>query len=59
MRHLAAIGLLLPALAGCQALPALVRADVHGSTLEFKKKAPPVPEAPATEPGNSADAPVP
>jgi len=48
MRHIAAIGMLMPALAGCQSLPALVRIEVDGSTLEFKKKVPPAPEpAPA------------
>ena len=58
MRRFAAIGFTLLALAGCENLPALVRIDVDGSTLEFKKKEPPAPEAPATEAGNSTDAPA-
>jgi len=50
MRHVAGIGMLLLGLAGCQSLPAVVRIEVDGSTLEFKKKEPPVPEQPAPEP---------
>jgi hypothetical protein len=50
MRHIAGIGMLLLGLAGCQSLPALVRVEVDGSTLEFKKKEPPAPEQPASEP---------
>jgi hypothetical protein len=51
MRRFAGIGMLLLALAGCQSLPAIVRIEVDGSTLEFKKKVPEpepetVPEAP-------------
>ena len=59
MRRIAAIGFLSLALAGCENLPALVRIDVDGSTLEFKKKEPPTPPAPAQEPDNGADAPAP
>ena len=50
MRHLAGIGMLLLGLAGCQSLPALVRIEVDGSTLEFKKKVQPAPEPPVVEP---------
>ena len=61
MRRFVGIGFMLLALAGCQNLPALVRIDVDGSVLEFKKKEPAAPPAPATAstPDNSADAPVP
>ena len=59
MRRIAAIGFMLLALAGCETLPAVVRIDVDGSTLEFKKKVPPAPDATVTEAGNSADAPAP
>ena len=57
MRHLAGTGLMLLALAGCQALPGIVRIDVDGSTLVFKKKEPPAPEppGPAPMPENGAD----
>lgn len=57
MRNLAGTGLMLLALAGCQALPGIVRIDVDGSTLVFKKKEPPAPEPPAPAPasGNDAD----
>ena len=57
MRHLAGIGAMLLALTGCQGLPGLVRIDVDGSTLVFKKKEPPSPEppAPSPEPDNVAD----
>jgi hypothetical protein len=59
MRRYVGIGLMLLALAGCETLPAVVRIDVDGSTLEFKKKVPPAPEPPVTEAGNSTDAPAP
>ena len=59
MLRFAGSGIMLLALAGCQSLPALVRLDVDGSTLEFKKKAPPAPEPPAAESNNAADAPSP
>ena len=57
MRHLAGTGLMLLALTACQAMPGIVRIDVDGSTLVFKKKEPPSPEppAPAPVPGNGAD----
>lgn len=61
MRHIAGIGMLLLALAGCQSLPSIVRIEVDGSTLEFKKKEPPAPEPPAPEPPapeGGADAPA-
>lgn len=47
MRRIAGIGMMLLVLAGCESLPAIVRIDVDGSTLEFKKKVPPEPENPA------------
>lgn len=47
MRRRAGIGLIMCALAGCQSIPSVIRIEVDGSTLEFKKKAPPVPEPPA------------
>lgn len=59
MRRFAGIGIMLLALAGCQSLPAFVRIEVDGSTLEFKKKEPPAPEPPASEPDSGADAPAP
>ena len=59
MRRFAVIGFMLLALAGCETLPALVRIQVDDSTLEYKKKVPPAPDAPATETGNSVDAPAP
>ena len=63
MRRFAGIGIMLLALAGCQSLPALVRLEVDGSTLEFKKKAPPVLESALGQSGSdsnrSADAPSP
>ena len=53
-------GFMMLALAGCQNLPALVRLDVDGSTLEFKKKEPaPPPPAPVPPADNGADAPAP
>ena len=60
MRHLACIGIMLLALAGCQSLPSIVRIEVDGSTLEFKKKLPPAPDLPAPEANSAgADAPAP
>ncbi len=59
MRRLAGIGIALLGLAGCQSLPSLVRIEVDGSTLEFKKKAPAAPEPPAAESNGAADAPTP
>lgn len=43
MRHLAGIGIALLGLAGCHGIPSLIRIEVDGSTLEFKKKVPPAP----------------
>ncbi len=60
MRQFAGIGIMLLGLAGCQSLPSIVRIEVDGSTLEFKKKLPPVPDLPAPETnGAGADAPAP
>ena len=59
MRRIAGIGIITLVLAGCQALPSLVRIDVDGSTLEFKKKVPPAPDAATPAPGNTVDARVP
>ena len=55
MRRFAGIGIMLLGLAGCQSLPDIVRVEVDGSTLEFKKKEPPTTEAPSTAPGNEID----
>ena len=55
MRRFAGIGFMLLALGGCQSLPDIVRVEVDGSTLDFKKKEPPATEAPATAPGNAVD----
>ena len=46
MRRMAGIGIVMCALAGCQSIPSVIRIEVDGSTLEFKKKEPP---ASATE----------
>ena len=59
MRRLACIGIMLLALAGCQSLPALLRIEVDGSTLEFKKKHPKAPEPAGREPDGATDAPAP
>jgi hypothetical protein len=45
MRRLACIGIMLAALAACQSIPSVIRIEVDGSTLEFKKKEPPEPDA--------------
>lgn len=58
MRRFAGIGIMLLVLAGCQSLPALLRIEVDGSTLEFKKR-PPAPEPTEREPAGDADAPAP
>ena len=58
MRRFAGIGLMLLALSGCQAIPSVIRIEVDGSTLEFKKKMPPVPAPPAPEEGEGGDAPA-
>lgn len=44
MRRIAGIGIMLLGLAGCQSLPSILRIEIDGSTLEFKKKEPPAPE---------------
>jgi hypothetical protein len=54
MRRLAGIGIIMCALAGCQSIPSVIRIEVDGSTLEFKKKAPPAPEPAAPESNNVA-----
>ena len=59
MRRLAGIGFMLCALAGCQSIPAVIRIEVDGSTLELKKKEPPAPEPPAPASNGSADVPAP
>lgn len=51
MRRKAGIGIMLLVLAGCQSLPSIVRIEVDGSTLEFKKKEPPAVEPGAPEQG--------
>lgn len=58
MRRLAGIGIIMCALAGCQSIPSVIRIEVDGSTLEFKKKEPPVPE-PAAPVSNMVHAPTP
>jgi hypothetical protein len=60
MRRLAGIGIMLCALAGCQGIPAVIRIEVDGSTLQFKKKEPPASatETPAAA-SPSVDAPKP
>ncbi|HTU11426.1 MAG TPA: hypothetical protein VMG08_11075 [Allosphingosinicella sp.] len=58
MRHFAAIGLMMLALAGCHSLPAVVRIELDGTTLEFKKE-PPAPEDSAPETNSGTDAPTP
>lgn len=56
MRLRACLGMMLPALAGCQSLPSVIRIEVDGSTLEFKKKeAPPEPEAPAADSNGASE----
>jgi hypothetical protein len=49
MRRLACIGIIMCALAGCQSIPSVIRIEVDGSTLEFKKKEPPALLPPAPE----------
>jgi hypothetical protein len=58
MRRLASIGIIMCALAGCQSIPSVIRIEVDGSTLEFKKKVPPAPASPVPE-SNSVDVPAP
>lgn len=57
MRHLASLAFLMLALSACATIPSVIRVEVDGSTLEFKKKAA-VTEV--TVPvANSLDAPAP
>jgi hypothetical protein len=56
---MAGIGIILCALAGCQSIPSVIRIEVDGSTLEFKKKEPPAPAPPVPASNGSADAPAP
>ena len=58
MRRMAGIGIIMCALAGCQSIPSVIRIEVDGSTLEFKKKEPPAP-APAVRESNDVDVPAP
>jgi hypothetical protein len=58
MRRLASIGIVMCALAGCQSIPSVIRIEVDGSTLEFKKKEPPAAE-PSAPVSNKVDAPAP
>lgn len=57
MRLRACLGLILLGLSACESVPSIVRIEVDGSTLQFKKKpeppAPPAPGAPASN--QSAD----
>ena len=57
MRRMAGIGIMLCTLAGCQSIPSVIRIEVDGSTLEFKKKEPPTPAPPVPE-SNSVDVPA-
>lgn len=58
MRHQASLAILLLALAACATVPAFVRLDVDGSTVEYKKKPePPVP-APDNRAGDNESAPA-
>jgi len=58
MRLRVCLSLVLLGLGACETLPSIVRVEVDGSTVEFKKKpaeAPaPQPPAPAAEPGPDA-----
>ena len=58
MRRMAGIGIIMCALAGCQSIPSVIRIEVDGATLEFKKKGPPAP-APAVPESNKVDVPAP
>ncbi len=58
MRRLAGIGIVLLGLAGCQAIPSVIRIEVDGSTLEFKKKVAPAPEPNEPSEEGSGDAPA-
>lgn len=55
MRPIASLAFLMLALAGCASIPSIIRIEVDGSTLEFKKKQ----AADAPPPvSNSLDAPA-
>ena len=58
MRRMAGIGIIMCALAGCQGIPSVIRIEVDGSTLEFKKKEPPAPVPRAPE-SNKVNVPAP
>ena len=58
MRRMAGIGIMLCTLAGCQGIPSVIRIEVDGSTLEFKKKEAPVP-APSVPESNNVEVPAP
>lgn len=55
MRLRACLGLILLGLSACQSLPSAVLIDVDGSTLQFKKKEPPVPPSADTAANQVAD----
>jgi hypothetical protein len=59
MRHLASLALVALALCACSTIPSVIRIEVDGSTLEFKKKEPPAPEPREPMSNSSADAPSP
>lgn len=59
MRLRACLGIALLAPAGCASIPSVIRIEVDGSTLEFNKKEPPVPETPETNGANVAEADAP
>ena len=58
MRRFAGTGIVLLALTGCYSLPAVVRIEVDGTTIEFKKKVPET-DTPSPETNGGADAPSP
>ena len=58
MRRMAGLGIIMCALAGCQSIPSVIRIEVDGSTLEFKKKEAPAPAPPVPE-SNNVDVPAP
>lgn len=59
MRLRACLGMMLLTLTGCHSLPAIIRIEVDGSTLEFKK-VPPEPDTPPADANAvTGDAPAP
>jgi hypothetical protein len=59
MQLRACLGLILLGLGGCAHIPASLRLDVDGTTVEFKKKVPPAEEneaEPAADNGAAPDA---